>query len=191
MPYYTLRQTDTPAIKNAPIEGLYDGNGSFNNLHLAGLIIVVPWFVKRMLPIVHYGGWKTYIFLLLLLGAPVAMGYWTVMSMYGKRKNEKVILPDRNIEEYITIHDPELKAKYHGREKIPMQVFHDAYFEGKVDFNGEWRVRDASRPLGAHDRHPRTLQVMFLKSWNADTTGPRWSSRSRCSNTCSSRSFPR
>lgn len=58
------------------------------------------------------------------------------MSMYGPRKNEKVKLPERNIEEYITIHDPELKAKYHGREKIPMQLFHDAYFEGKIDFNG-------------------------------------------------------
>ena len=58
------------------------------------------------------------------------------MSMYGPRKNQKVQLPGRNIEEYITIKDPELKAKYFGKEKIPMQVFHDAYFEGKIDFNG-------------------------------------------------------
>ncbi|KAJ3559943.1 hypothetical protein NM688_g24 [Phlebia brevispora] len=137
MPYYTVRQTDTPAIKNAPIEGLYDGNGSFNNIHLAVLVVVVPWFVKRMLPLVNRGGFKTYLFLLLLLGIPVTMAYWTAMSMYGKRKNDKVKLPERNIEEYITIHDPELKAKYHGREKIPMQVFHDAYFEGKIDFNGD------------------------------------------------------
>ncbi|THG93838.1 hypothetical protein EW026_g7508 [Hermanssonia centrifuga] len=64
------------------------------------------------------------------------MGYWTVMSMYGKRKNEKIQLSCRNLEEYIIIHDPELKAKYHGKEKVPKQVFHDAHFEGTIDFNG-------------------------------------------------------
>jgi len=58
------------------------------------------------------------------------------MSIYGPRKNEKIILPGKPIEEYITIHDPELKARFHGRDKISMQVFHDAYFEGKIDFNG-------------------------------------------------------
>lgn len=138
MPRHSVRLTNTPAIKNAPIEGLAEGNGSFNNIHLAVLVVVVPWLVKRILPIVNRGGFKTYLFLLLVLGVPVTVAYWTVMSMYGKRKNEKVPLPERNIEEYITIHDAELKAKYHGKEKIPMQVFHDAYFEGKIDFNGQF-----------------------------------------------------
>ena len=136
MPFHSVRVTDTPAIKNAPIEGLTEGNGAFNNIHLAALVVVVPWFVKRMLPLVNRGGFKTYIFMLLLCGVPVAMGYWTLMSTYGPRKNSKVVLPERNLEEYITIHDEELKKKYHGRENIPMQVFHDAYFEGKIDFNG-------------------------------------------------------
>lgn len=62
------------------------------------------------------------------------------MSMYGPRKNEKVALPGKDIEEYITIHDPELKAKYHGKEKIPMQIMHDAYFDGKIDFNGAFSL---------------------------------------------------
>jgi hypothetical protein len=30
-----------------------------------------------------------------------------------------------------------LKQKYHGRNKIPMQVFHDAYFEGKIEVKGD------------------------------------------------------
>jgi len=47
------------------------------------------------------------------------------------------VLPGKNIEEYITIKDPELKKLYKGKEKIPMQLFHDAYFEGKIDFNGD------------------------------------------------------
>jgi hypothetical protein len=58
------------------------------------------------------------------------------MSMFGSRKNEKVVLPGKDIEEYINIKDPELRARYHGKEKIPMQTFHDAYFDGKIDFNG-------------------------------------------------------
>ena len=65
------------------------------------------------------------------------MGYWTFMSIYGPRKNNKVSLPERNIEEYITIKDPELKAKYFGKEKIPMQVFYDAYFDDKIEVNGQ------------------------------------------------------
>ncbi|KAL4245947.1 sphingolipid C(9)-methyltransferase [Abortiporus biennis] len=137
MTYYAVRKTDTPAIKNAPLEGLYEGNGTFNNIHLAVLLFVVPWFVKRLIPLVNLGGFKTYWFMFLLCGLPVTLGYWTVMSMYGKRKNEKIQLPGRNIEEYMTIHDPELRAKYNKQEKVPMQIFHDAYFEGKIDFNGD------------------------------------------------------
>lgn len=136
MSSYAVTVTDSPAIKNAPLIGLAEGNGSFNNFHLAGLILGVPWIVKRFLPLVNRGGFKTYLFLALVLGVPVTMAYWTFMSTYGPRKNTKIQLPGRNIDEYITINDTELKAKYHGKERIPMQVFYDAYFEGKIDFNG-------------------------------------------------------
>ena len=129
--------TNTPAIKNAPLLGLAEGCGSFDNVHLAVLVLGVPWIVKGMLPIVSRGGLKTYIFMVLLLGVPVTIAYWAFMSTYGPRKNTKVQLPGRDIEEYITIKDGELKALYHGKEKIPMQVFHDAYFDGKIEFNGE------------------------------------------------------
>ncbi|KAJ6523750.1 S-adenosyl-L-methionine-dependent methyltransferase [Mycena capillaripes] len=46
-------------------------------------------------------------------------------------------LQGKGIEEYITIQDPELKILYYGKNKIPMQVFHDAYFEGKIRFKGD------------------------------------------------------
>lgn len=128
--------TSTPAIKNAPLVGLAEGNGYFSNYQLAGAVIVIPWLVKRVLPVVSRGGFKTYLFLVVVLGIPITVGYWTLMSMYGRRKNMKVELPGKDIEEYITITDPELKAKFNGKEKIPMQVFHDAYFDGKIEFNG-------------------------------------------------------
>ncbi|TFY54592.1 hypothetical protein EVJ58_g8773 [Rhodofomes roseus] len=140
--------TDTPAIKNAPVVGLAEGNGSFSNVHLAALVLGVPWLVKRMLPIVNRGGFKTYLFLVLLLGVPVTFACRTLMSMYGPRKNTKVALPGKDIEQYITIKDVELRDKFHGKEKIPMQVFHDAYFDGKIEFNGEHvERRPANAPL--------------------------------------------
>lgn len=131
-----VRVTNTPAIKNAPLVGLAEGNGSFSNLQLAAAILFVPWLVKRILPIINRGGFKTYLFLVLLLAAPVAVGYWTLMSTYGRRKNTKVELPGKDIEEYITIKDSELRNKYNTKEKIPMQEFHDAYFDGKIEFKG-------------------------------------------------------
>ena len=132
----TVKVTDTPAIKNAPLIGLAEGNGAFSNRHLALLVIILPWVVKRFLPLVNRGGFRTYVFLLLVLGIPITVAYWTAISIYGKRKNEKVELPGKDIEAYITIHLQELKQRYQGKNKIPMQVFHDAFFEGKIDFNG-------------------------------------------------------
>jgi hypothetical protein len=132
----SVRVTNTPAIKNAPLVGLAEGNGYFSNIQLAAVVLGVPWLVKRVLPIVNRGGLKTYLFMVLLLGVPVTIAYWTLMSMYGGRKNTKVEMPGKDIEEYITIKDPVLKNKYHGKEKISMQEFHDAYFDGKIDFKG-------------------------------------------------------
>jgi hypothetical protein len=128
--------TTTPAIKNAPYVGLAEGNGAFSNYHLVALTLIVPWLVKRLLPMVNCGGFKTYIFMVILLGVPITIAYWTLVSMFGRRKNDKVVLPGKNIEEYITIKDSELKAYYRKKDKIPMQVFHDAFFDAKIDFNG-------------------------------------------------------
>lgn len=132
----TPRLTSVPNFKNAPLVGLAEGNGSFSNYVLASLVLGLPWLLKRVLPFINRGGFKTYLFLTALLGLPITIAYWTLMSMFGPRKNEKVALPGKDIEEYINIKDPELRARYHGKEKIPMQTFHDAYFDGKIDFNG-------------------------------------------------------
>lgn len=142
MSFSTVRVTESLAIKNAPLVGLAEGNGYFSNVHLTVLVFGVPFIVKRILPFVRRGGLKTYVFLVVILAVPITVAYWTVASMYGQRKNQKVILPGKDIEEYITIKDNELKELYCGKRKIPMQIFHDAYFQGKIDFNGAcFRVR--------------------------------------------------
>jgi sphingolipid C9-methyltransferase len=132
----SVRVTDYPAIKNAPLVGLAEGNGAFNNYHFATFIVIIPYILKSFLPFVNRGGFWTYLFILILTALPTAVTYWTLNSMYGGRKNDKVQLPGRNIEEYITIKDPEMKLLYHAKNKIPMQIFHDAYFDGKIEFNG-------------------------------------------------------
>lgn len=131
-----VRVSNIPSIKNAPLVGLAEGNGSFSNLTLAALVLGVPYFLKGWLPLISRGGFYTYWFLVLILGIPITISYWTFMSTYGKRKNEKVVLPGKDIEEYITIKDHVMKIYYGGKEKIPMQVFHDAYFDGKIEFKG-------------------------------------------------------
>ncbi|CCO36060.1 putative fatty acid methyltransferase [Rhizoctonia solani AG-1 IB] len=137
-----VRLTNLPSIKNAPFPA--EGNGSFSNAALAGLVLGVPYVVKRILPLVNRGGSGTYWFLVIVLGLPVTVAYWTAMSMYGARKNDKLAFPNRPQSEYFEFKDQAFQAEWEGK-KIPMQIFHDAYFEGKVDFKGdvldtmEWR----------------------------------------------------
>jgi hypothetical protein len=60
------------------------------------------------------------------------------MSIYGPRKNEKCKLPGKPLTDYLEFRDAELAREYAGRHrKIPMQIAHDAYFEGKIDFKGD------------------------------------------------------
>ena len=131
------KPTKWPSLKNAPVLGLAEGSSSFSNYHLAALVLGVPYVVKRILPLVNRGGFYTYWILVALLGVPITVGYWTLMSRLGSRVNERVSLPGKDIEEYIDIHDDDLKKLYHGKNKIPMQIFHDAYFDSKIDFRGK------------------------------------------------------
>jgi len=136
----SIRTTKTPTIKNAPVVGLIDGNGDFSNYHLAGLVLSVPLIVQRLLELVVELPWPMtgasgYVVLLVLLGVPVAIFYWTYQSRYGKRHNDKIPIPEGNIERFIEFND-EWLMKYYGERGIPMVVFHDAYVAGKVDFKG-------------------------------------------------------
>ncbi|KAH7097564.1 sphingolipid C9-methyltransferase [Auriculariales sp. MPI-PUGE-AT-0066] len=133
-----VQATTSPAIKNAPVLGLAEGNGQFSNIQLVAALLGVPWVLKRLLPLVNRGGFWTYVFLLIITGWPTAISYWYIMSRIGARKNTKVPLPGRPITDYIDFKDPELTAQYGvPGKKIPIQVAHDAYFDGKLDFKGD------------------------------------------------------
>ncbi|WVR03754.1 hypothetical protein IAU60_000749 [Kwoniella sp. DSM 27419] len=131
-PNVGVRTTNYPAIANAPLPA--EGNASFSNYELAAVVLLGPWLIQRLLPFGR--SWGFYWFLVILLGVPLAVGYWTFKSKFGSRLNEKVAFPGKPTSHYITIKDDKLK-KYNEGKKIPMQIFHDAYFANKIDFNGD------------------------------------------------------
>jgi len=138
----SVRITTTPTIKNAPAVGLIDGNGDFSNYHLAVLILSVPLAIQESVALVVGLPWllsgvSGYAILLALLGVPVTTSYWTYQSRYGKRQNDKIPIPEGNVERFVEIKDEWLRKKYHGKNKIPMVVFHDAYIAGGADFKGQ------------------------------------------------------
>ena len=80
---------------------------------------------------------KTTIFFAIFTTVPLLISFWTVMSSMSPRKNEKVKLPGRPIEHYLTFKKEADQLKYRGKTKIPMETFHNMYFDGDVEFNGD------------------------------------------------------
>ncbi|GAA5885901.1 hypothetical protein JCM6882_004195 [Rhodosporidiobolus microsporus] len=148
-PKVGLKVTNRPAIANAPFP--VEGNGSFSNYQLAAVVLAVPYFLTRFVP--YFSFTTSYVFLLIVTGIPVTVSYWMLMSRANVRVRDTGIFPGKPIEEYITIKDAALREKYNGQKKIPMQVFHDAYFDGKIDIKGdmlellEWRHDWMSFPM--------------------------------------------
>lgn len=58
-------------------------------------------------------------------------------STYSPRINDKVKLPGRPVEHYITFKKQEDRQRWSGRNKIPMKTFYEMYFDGDVEFNGD------------------------------------------------------
>ncbi len=53
------------------------------------------------------------------------------------RKNEKARFAGAPIEHYLTFKKDIDRNKYRGKNRIPMETFHEKYFAGDVDFNGD------------------------------------------------------
>ncbi|CRG89933.1 hypothetical protein PISL3812_06972 [Talaromyces islandicus] len=128
-----VRTTDSPAIHNAPLPAEGPGNESFSNIVLGVLIVGVPWFLARLIG----GGFKTKIFFGLITLFPILIAYWTYMSSFGPRINDKARLPGRPIDSYVTFKNPEDQARWKGRNKVPIQTFSELYVDGKADIKGD------------------------------------------------------
>ncbi|KAK4997821.1 Sphingolipid C9-methyltransferase 2 [Elasticomyces elasticus] len=130
---YGVRTTSYSAIKNAPLPADAASSESFNNNVLFALLTLVPGYLTWKIG----GGFKTWIFLAMCTAVPILMAFWTIASSMTPRKNEKAKFPGAPIEHYLTFHKESDKMKYRGRSKIPMESFHEMYFDGDVDFNGD------------------------------------------------------
>lgn len=82
-------------------------------------------------------GLKTAIFIALFTSIPILCAFWIITSALAPRKNEKAKYRGKPVEHYLTFKKQADRAKYHGKNKIPMETFYEAYFDGDVDFNGD------------------------------------------------------
>ncbi|MCJ1299864.1 Sphingolipid C9-methyltransferase 2 [Hypocenomyce scalaris] len=130
---YGVRTTTYPAIKNAPLPADAAGSENFSNILLFSLLGLTPLYLARKVG----GGLFTYIFFAIIAAIPILASFWTIASIISPRKNDKARYPGRGVEHYLQFHKETDRAKYHGKSKIPMETFHEMYFDGAVDFKGD------------------------------------------------------
>ena len=121
------------SIKNGLLPADSEGSDTFNNYILFALLFVVPVYIARQ----FRGGFWTTLFIAPFTSIPILMTFWTVASSISPRKNEKARYPGRPVQNYLHFRDEKHSRKYHGKNKIPMETFHEMYFDEKVDFNGD------------------------------------------------------
>lgn len=114
-----------------PAEG--SGSDTFSNKLLFAILGGVPLYLSWKVG----GGWKTTLFFAIFTTIPFLGAFWIIASTISPRKNEKARLPGRPVEHYLTFKNPADKAKYFGKNKIPMWTFFEMYFDGDVEFNGD------------------------------------------------------
>ncbi|MCJ1464076.1 Sphingolipid C9-methyltransferase 2 [Pseudocyphellaria aurata] len=130
---YGVRTTNYPAVKNGPLPADAAGNESFSNTLLFSLLVVVPAYFARTVG----GGLFTSVFFALFTSIPIIVAFWIIASSISPRKNEKARYPGRPVEHYLHFKNEEDRAKYRGKNKIPMETFHEMYFDGAVDFKDD------------------------------------------------------
>ncbi|MCJ1309929.1 Sphingolipid C9-methyltransferase 2 [Agyrium rufum] len=130
---FGVRTTAYPAIKNAPLPADAGGAEGFSNTLLFTLLALVPGYFAFKLS----GGLFTFLFFALFTSIPIVVSFWAIASRITPRKNEKARYPGRPVEHYLHFPKESDRAKYHGKSKIPMETFHEMYFDGEVDFKGD------------------------------------------------------
>jgi hypothetical protein len=129
----TIIPQQYPAIKNAPLPADGPGNEQFSNIALFSILGGVPLWMSWKVG----GGWKTWLFFAIIVDLPLLAAFWMAASAFSPRKTDKASFPGKPIEHYLTFKKAADKDKYNGKTTIPMETFHEKYFDGDVDFNGD------------------------------------------------------
>ncbi|KAI8071651.1 Mycolic acid cyclopropane synthetase-domain-containing protein [Gongronella butleri] len=129
----SFKPTTWANIKNAPFPAEGASNQGFDNRILFAFMFGVPLYLTRLL---HLPWWLYFVVFVPCAFAILATAL-LLYSMFAPAYRNKIKLPGKPLEEYMIIHDPALKAQYHGHKKIPMETFFEAYFAGKIDIKGD------------------------------------------------------
>jgi hypothetical protein len=137
------------------------GGEGFSNTALLALLISVP----SILSWVTKAGWIASGLIAVLTSFPLLASFWYLSSSYTPRKNEKVKLPGRPIEDYLTFNKKSDNSKYRGNNKIPIDTFQEMYFNGDVEFKGDCLEVLEYRHDWANFRFTYRLFTYFLLSF--------------------------
>ncbi|KAJ3416616.1 hypothetical protein HDV05_000898 [Chytridiales sp. JEL 0842] len=105
------------------------GSETFSNRNLLASLIGVPLVITFLLGISLF--WFPFIFVITAL--PTFAGYNVIACQVAQPIRPQRGLAGKNLEEYMTIKDSALKAKYNGKNKIPIETWFEAYFDGAID----------------------------------------------------------
>ncbi|KAJ1823087.1 hypothetical protein LPJ56_000422 [Coemansia sp. RSA 2599] len=124
----------SPSVDAPSLPYEYGGAREYSSYLLYALIVLVPYVFKRMLGL----SLGSYIVLAAVMAPFIGAFSLLAHSWIVSTPTEQICaLPNLPVENYITILDKELKAKYHGSNKIPMEVFFESYFNGDIDLNDD------------------------------------------------------
>ncbi|KAF7188219.1 Sphingolipid C9-methyltransferase 2 [Pseudocercospora fuligena] len=155
---YGVRTTSYPSIKNAPLPADGPGSDTFNNYFLFTLLGGIPAYISWQIG----GGLFTWLLIAIFTAIPILMAFWTIASTMSPRLNEKAKFPGFPIENYLTFKKDSDKMKYRGKNKIPMETFHEMYFNNEVDIKGDMLETMEYRHDWANFRFTLSLYWFFL-----------------------------
>lgn len=126
--------TQAPAIHNASLPAEGSGRDSFSNIGLLLVLLGVPVILAQLMG----GGLVFTLILGIATLIPLLAVYWMIASRSGiAPSNQKLQLPGRPVEHYISFRSEANKAKWSGRNTIPLHTFGEMYIAEKVDFKGD------------------------------------------------------
>ncbi|KAJ1934504.1 hypothetical protein GGF37_006341, partial [Kickxella alabastrina] len=128
------RPFSSPSVYAPTLPYECGGAREYNSYILYGLALGIPYLLKRLLSL----SLGSYLVLTAILALPIGALSLVAHSWIVSTPTEQICaLPNEPLEKYITILEKELKAKYHGGKKIPMEEFFENYFDGNIDLTGD------------------------------------------------------
>ncbi|OMJ23596.1 putative fatty acid methyltransferase [Smittium culicis] len=110
------------------------GASQYSSKLLIAAVLSVPYAFKLLLGL----SWTTFIVLTAVTALPIAgltLVYGSWFAPYPS--DQRFGLPGKPMDSYFEIVDSELKTQLKGSKKIPMELFFESYFDGKINLKGD------------------------------------------------------